>query len=93
LQKFHEEWKGRIDPWQPRKKQRRKAAKSIKNRQQATGNDKGDAMSVPKVFCEQPLGARPNLAQRFIPWVIADQAIEVPQERLSPPTKLNRVPN
>jgi hypothetical protein len=34
--KFHEEWKGRIDPWQPKRKQRKKAAKSIKQRQQAT---------------------------------------------------------
>jgi hypothetical protein len=45
--KFHEEWKGRIDPWQPKRKQRRKAAKSTKQLQQ--GNH-GDAMSVPKVF-------------------------------------------
>jgi hypothetical protein len=48
--KFHEEWKGRIDPWQLRKKQRRKALRNTKQLQQATGNDKGDAMSVPKVF-------------------------------------------
>src|SRR5271170_7978433 len=48
--KFHEEWKGRIDPWQPKRKQRKKAAKSTKNLQQATSNNKGDAMSVPKVF-------------------------------------------
>jgi hypothetical protein len=34
--KFHEEWKGRIDPWQPRKKQRRKAARNINQLQQAT---------------------------------------------------------
>ena len=42
--RFHEEWKGRIEPWQPKRKQRRKAAKSTKHLQQ--GND-GDAMSVP----------------------------------------------
>jgi hypothetical protein len=49
--KFHEEWKGRIDPWQPKRKQRKKAAKSTKNRTATvTGNNKGDAMSVPKVF-------------------------------------------
>jgi hypothetical protein len=34
--KFHEEWKGRIDPWQLKRKQRRKAAKSTKQLQQAT---------------------------------------------------------
>jgi hypothetical protein len=44
---FHEEWKGRIDPWQPKRKRRRKQ-RSTKNC--SKGND-GDAMSVPKVFC------------------------------------------
>jgi hypothetical protein len=32
--KFHEEWKGRIDPWQPKRKQRKKAAKSTKKERQ-----------------------------------------------------------
>jgi hypothetical protein len=43
--------KGRIDPWQPKRKQRKKAARSTKNLQQATVSNKGDAMSVPEVFC------------------------------------------
>jgi hypothetical protein len=39
--KFHEEWKGRIDPWQPKRKQRRKAARSTRtcNRQRQRGRD------------------------------------------------------
>jgi hypothetical protein len=41
--KFHEEWKGRIDPWQPKRKQRRKAARSTKKeeRQQQQAITKG----------------------------------------------------
>jgi len=59
--KFHEEWKGRIDPRQTKRKQRKKAAKSTRQRQQATGNDKGDAMSVPKVFYgEEVMERRPS---------------------------------
>jgi hypothetical protein len=33
--KFHEEWKGRIDPWQPKRKRRRKP-RSTRQLQQAT---------------------------------------------------------
>jgi hypothetical protein len=33
--KFHEEWKGRIDTWQPKRKQRKKAARSTNQLQQA----------------------------------------------------------
>jgi hypothetical protein len=31
--RFHEKWKGRIEPWQPKRKQRRKAAKSTRHLQ------------------------------------------------------------
>ena len=57
LQTFHEEWKGRIDPWQPRRKRRRKAARSTK--QAATEQRNGDAMSVPKVFWKKRSGGPP----------------------------------
>ena len=57
LQTFHEEWKGRIDQWQPRRKRRRKAARSTK--QAATEQRNGDAMSVPKVFCQKRSEADP----------------------------------
>src|ERR1700722_10757948 len=40
--------KGRIDPWQPKRKQRRKAAKSINQGQQ--GTTKGTRRASPKFF-------------------------------------------